>query len=194
MVQRREAPPDYSYVESDMPQFPFKCSVQAGKISASGYATSKKEAKQNCAQNALILLGKHAINYNNNRVELPVPTIFVQTSPNLPVINYVGQLNETASMNGKSYPNYKENIVPINGIFTVSCSFLKWRTEGYGTTKKKAKQDAAKKMLETYVYFNLDYMRQIKINYCSTAFGYFYLYFVNVNRISSRYKNIKYLP
>lgn len=148
MVERKEAPPDYMFTNSDKSQFPFKCIVKLSKISACGYATSKKEAKQNSAQSALQILGLDVKYDTDNKPASPQTTVLVPKCANIPIANYVGQLNEMASMNGKHYPEYSDTIVPTNGLFIASCLFLKWRTEGTGSTKKVAKQDAARKMLD----------------------------------------------
>lgn len=139
LVKHGSQVPIYQEKPSDLPQFPFKCTVLVGTITADGYAHTKKEAKQNSAKEVLLKLGVGLSNSNKiHPVHLVVP---------LNGVNYTGKLHEYASGNRLPYPTYCEKS-PQNGWFLVECQFLGMTAMGIGTTKQNAKQEASKKMLE----------------------------------------------
>lgn len=145
MTARHNAAPLYTTVEAPRATgFSFQCTVTADGLTSIGYANTKQNAKQNSAQKLLIQMGYALVNFetnNNNQ--------FTNLSEKIsPTINYVGKLNETASGAGKPYPVYSESIVPLNGTFSVTCSYISKTSRGCGKTKKEAKQQAAKAMLE----------------------------------------------
>lgn len=145
VVQKKERLPDYYIENCSTPGASFKCTVTVCSIKAIGYAGTKKDAKQNSAKKALEILG-----YNCNTVcHKEQPFIINSSTKQAPFINYVGKLNELASMHGKPYPVYHDNLMPnVNGNFLTLCNFLNFCSEGYGLKKKDSKQDAAKNMLE----------------------------------------------
>lgn len=147
MVQKKECLPDY-YIENSgaTPGASFKCTVNVCSIKAVGYASTKKDAKQNSARKALEMLGYTSTPVHQEKIIVPANCVIKQTTP---CINYIGKLNELASTHGKPYPAYHDEPMPVaNGILLTRCKFLQFCSEGYGAKKKDAKQDAAKNMLE----------------------------------------------
>ncbi len=67
-------------------------------------------------------------------------------------VNYVGLLQEAAQKQGKTIPSYRDGtdeILPDNNHrFSVICAYGELETEGFGLSKKEAKREAAKAMLE----------------------------------------------
>jgi dsRNA-specific ribonuclease len=64
--------------------------------------------------------------------------------------NFVGQLQEMAQFSRWKLPSYHEveRIDEPEGQFVLECQVLDMSSRGYGTTKKSAKQQAAKAMLK----------------------------------------------
>ncbi|CAH1173796.1 unnamed protein product [Phaedon cochleariae] len=155
LMVKKNILPSYLECPSDNERFSFACIVHAGSIEVKGYGNNKKEAKQNSASNALESLN-YSINdeYMVKSIQTVSTSLPAQSSSisignqNSPPDNYVGKLNEYCSTHGKPYPQYQDNIVPLNGRFIVHCHFSKFVTDGLGLNKKTAKQESAKKMLE----------------------------------------------
>jgi len=61
-------------------------------------------------------------------------------------LNYIGKLNEIAQKHNINIPEYSDS--KNNSIFVVECTFVDNKTIGKTTSKKAAKQLAAKKMYE----------------------------------------------
>lgn len=146
--------PDYLFETSDKPGFGFKCTVNVANIVMSGYGNTKQAAKHDSALKVLEKIGflcvKYDENFNDKNLSNrsgPIKNELAVHSPNRELLNnYVGMLNEMASLNRKNYPVYTEAL--SLGPFRVHCSFLNWKTEGIAVNKKVAKQEAAKKMVE----------------------------------------------
>lgn len=141
-VETNKCFPQYIFESVDVPGYAFKCTVIVGSLTASGVGTTKQSAKHKSAQKALEQFGIQTNlpdDYKTNMSRLSAENV---RAP----INYVGTLNEIASINKKSYPIYEETLKL--SPFKMTCSFLKWKTEGCGLNKKVAKQEAAQKMLE----------------------------------------------
>ncbi|XP_056635196.1 uncharacterized protein LOC130891170 [Diorhabda carinulata] len=142
----RTEKPLYSDAVSEIPSYPFKCTVQVGSIIAHGYALTKKEAKHKCAQEALNKLGvefKTTISLNNN-------------TETFKSVNYIGLLNEHAAKKQVPYPLYKESICNTQE-FVIHCHFMNLKTEGRALNKKVAKQEAARQMLDRVDNENIIY-------------------------------------
>jgi ribonuclease-3 len=67
-------------------------------------------------------------------------------------VNYVGQLQEAAQKQGGGLPTYRDGADEIlsdnSHRFSVICAYGDLRAEGFGLSKKEAKREAAKAMLE----------------------------------------------
>lgn len=140
-AQQKKDLPKYQELPSDS-TYPFKYGVVIENITAYGYANTKKEAKSNCAQEALLKLGVgSASNFKN-----VIPPTLIERSNNI-THNYIGQLHEQASQSQVPNPVYCDKL-PQNGLFVVECQYLDMTTEGVASTKKDAKRKASKNMLE----------------------------------------------
>ena len=64
--------------------------------------------------------------------------------------NFVGQLQEMAQYSHWQMPTYRETerVDEPEGLFVLECRVLDMVSRGHGTTKKTAKQQAAKAMLK----------------------------------------------
>lgn len=129
----------------------FKCTVKVAGLEAVGKGTNKKTAKHESARKALQLLNhklpeeRTIVPFNeNNNESVERSKIFV---------NYVGILNEYASQTMRtSFPVYVCDVESLGiGKFVMVCHFLKLKISGTGQTKKEAKQEAARLMLERLV-------------------------------------------
>lgn len=144
-VKKKYTMPQYNTEPSDVLGYAFKCTVHVDKIIGIGYGSTKQSAKHQSATKALEQFGIGSkINDGNNNA-LKIASFSVPEPPRANT-NYVGVLNELASTRGKPYPVYED--VQSLGPFKIQCSFLTWQTEGTGTQKKAAKQEAAQKMLQ----------------------------------------------
>jgi len=78
---------------------------------------------------------------------IPTPQMIITTM--VTNKNYIGMLQEYGQKNAKGFPEYKDHIYTGGYYpFTVSCTFLGKTVSGQGMTKKEAKTNAAKNMLE----------------------------------------------
>ncbi|XP_012278873.1 RISC-loading complex subunit tarbp2 [Orussus abietinus] len=136
----------------------FTIRVKCEQLSAEGTATNKKEAKQKAAKEMLDLLDKagkldssflpsvksdavHSANVTSTSFVLDGNTV-----------NHVGKLQEYCSVRKMPNPVYDvKNIIgqSHDAQFTMSCKVSKVEEEGSGRTKKIAKHNAAKKVIET---------------------------------------------
>ncbi|XP_046833809.1 RISC-loading complex subunit tarbp2-like [Vespa crabro] len=150
----------YSQTSKNVNIFMFE--VKYKDLSAVGQALNKKEAKQNAAQNMLMLL-RESKSTPIIRPVLPLKNINTGTSvlPSSPLLNqallledhknYIGSLQEFCIENKLIQPEYE--ISQTTGLaheknFTMSCKIGAITEEAVGTTKKQAKQLVAKKMLQ----------------------------------------------
>ncbi|XP_066143097.1 RISC-loading complex subunit tarbp2-like [Euwallacea fornicatus] len=131
----------------------FECSVAVGNNKASAIGSTKKEAKHNAASKVLenfnITMNFDPSNKSSN-VEtsniclLPTVTSNINMSPK---INFIGKLNEFCA--GKyPHPTYSDGHNILGPYFIIECRFQEYKTEGQGQTKKEAKQDAARQMMQ----------------------------------------------
>ncbi|XP_018577762.1 uncharacterized protein LOC108916055 [Anoplophora glabripennis] len=147
MVQKKVNLPDYYIENCDIPGATFKCTVRVGSVKAIGYASTKKEAKQNSAKKALEMLGYGSS--SSTVLQKEITLLVNYSTKQAPFINYVGKLNELASTHGKPYPVYHDEPMPnANGIFVTKCNFLEFSALGCGSKRKDAKQDAARNILD----------------------------------------------
>lgn len=149
----------------------FVCKVKCKDLIAEGVGKTKKEAKQNAAENMLSLLARcnkisilpPATKVKNVQISTPTKicesispskmqvelTQLTQSSPDY--VNYVGQLQEffmQQSVQNVSYKVVEESGPPHERIFTIEVSLGSLRERGTAQTKKIAKQKAAKNLLQ----------------------------------------------
>ncbi|XP_066468433.1 interferon-inducible double-stranded RNA-dependent protein kinase activator A isoform X2 [Tiliqua scincoides] len=136
-----------------MPVFTFKVTV--GDITATGEGPSKKIAKHHAAETALNIL-KDSSNICISVPDHLIPESFNQaqnrTSP-------IGSLQELAIQKGCRLPEYsltQETGPPHKREFTMTCRMGSFVETGSGTSKKLAKRNAAKKLLEKFSSFSED--------------------------------------
>lgn len=134
--------------------------VQCDGLSATGQGRCKKDAKHEAAK-AMI----QAIATTRNYPQLPAspadspvntskPTASLPSktrSTDVPFLNAVGALQDLCFDNNLDEPEY--NLIsdvgpPHARIFTMQCVVATFKEEGVATTKKQAKQEASKKMLD----------------------------------------------
>ncbi|OXU25096.1 hypothetical protein TSAR_016882, partial [Trichomalopsis sarcophagae] len=138
----------------------FTYQVTCGGLSASGTGRCKKDAKHEAATAMLETIAKHSAlpQLPATPCESPVRTPLPMTLPvapkspaNVPFRNTIGELQELCSTNNLDDPQYKEisDVGPPHArIFTVQCLVSTFVEEGIAKTKKQAKHEAARKMLE----------------------------------------------
>uniref|UniRef100_A0AAR5P2H8 DRBM domain-containing protein n=1 Tax=Dendroctonus ponderosae TaxID=77166 RepID=A0AAR5P2H8_DENPD len=145
MTQRKLPSPIYTYEESDNSYYSyFMCYVDIGiqRVSASG--SSRKSAKHNAAVLILNYLGIRT----EDSDQLPSICMLPSPAPNhIPTINLIGKLNKLSSGHKLPHAVYIHKEILHNYQFCVICDFLEFTVEGFGFSKKTAKQDATKKML-----------------------------------------------
>ena len=128
------------YVEQQFADDDFCSTVSIPEIglSATGKGKNTKYARENAAKSMLDLLASY-----------PDDAFFAAP---VSVENYVGKLQEVLQKFGSSfapiYADEHDEILPDgNHRFTVSCTVQKLRALGVGSSKKEAKQNAAREML-----------------------------------------------
>ena len=129
------------YTERQISESCFSVTVEIPQINRSAVGEGKniKAAKELAAKTLLDELNK-----------LPKDAYYEQAG--LPAVNSVGLLQEAAQRKGAELPTYRDGsdeILPDNTHrFSVICTFGEIETEGFGASKKEAKREAAKAMLE----------------------------------------------
>ncbi|XP_060822310.1 interferon-inducible double-stranded RNA-dependent protein kinase activator A-like [Bombus pascuorum] len=138
----------------------FTYRVTCEGLTATGIGRSKKDAKHEAAKAMLEAIVAHrgylqlpaSPAQSSVRTPLP-PTIpeLKRTPPDVPFINAVGALQDLCIENNLKEPKYKQvNEVgpPHAKIFSIQCIVTTFKETGVARTKKQAKQEAAKKMLD----------------------------------------------
>ncbi|XP_018330227.1 interferon-inducible double-stranded RNA-dependent protein kinase activator A homolog A-like [Agrilus planipennis] len=168
LMQRNQKPiPTYSSSDVANVNGDFTCSLSVDGIQTVGYGKTKKEAKHNSAKNAVDIL-QHK--YSNNLIKttdviIAPKAVQFTTSP---MVNYVGALNEFCSKKSISYPEYNEK--GFDGQdFNITCSLNDIIALGKGTTKKVAKQEAARVVLERVKLSNKFPMAEMQKFVCDEA-------------------------
>ncbi|XP_012063963.1 PREDICTED: interferon-inducible double-stranded RNA-dependent protein kinase activator A homolog [Atta cephalotes] len=138
----------------------FTYRVTCDSLSATGTGRCKKDAKHEAAKAMLTEIAAH-----RNYPQLPAantPTVSPPKSPfhsaplppkiaNIPFVNAVGELQELCAENNLHEPKYIliQDIGPPHAkIFTIRCKMSNFEEDGIATTKKQAKHDAAKRMVD----------------------------------------------
>ncbi|KAJ3640050.1 hypothetical protein Zmor_003370 [Zophobas morio] len=134
--------PNYKF--SDGPIYygnTFHCEVEVANVFAVGFGHTKKEAKQSAASNALEELAEQG-SHNDGPQEIDLTS--------KPTENFIGALNELCDKLKFIRPifSHVSIVEPQCRIFTCECKVFSMITEGRFSTKKRAKQLAAKHMLD----------------------------------------------
>ncbi|KAM0733400.1 Protein Loquacious [Formica fusca] len=130
-------------------------------LTATGTGRCKKEAKHEAAKAMLTDIVNH-----RNYPQLPAantPAVSPSRSPfhsiplppkipaNVPFVNAIGELQDLCAENNLLEPEYvltKDFGPPHARIFTIQCKVSSFIEEGIASTKKQAKHEAARKMVE----------------------------------------------
>ncbi|XP_071577655.1 RISC-loading complex subunit TARBP2-like [Temnothorax nylanderi] len=139
----------------------FTYRVTCDGLSATGTGRCKKDAKHEAAKAMLTEIAAH-----RNYPQLPAattPTMSPSKSPfhsappppkipaNVPFFNAVGELQELCADNPLQKPEYiliRDIGPPHARIFTIRCKVSSFEEDGIATTRKQAKHDAAKRMVD----------------------------------------------
>ncbi|KYQ51235.1 hypothetical protein ALC60_09700 [Trachymyrmex zeteki] len=138
----------------------FTYRVTCDSLSATGTGRCKKDAKHEAAKAMLTEIAVH-----RNYPQLPAantPTVSPSRSPfhsaplppkiaNVPFVNAVGELQELCAENNLQEPEYiliRDIGPPHAKVFTIRCKMSNFEEDGIATTKKQAKHDAAKRMVD----------------------------------------------
>ncbi|XP_035720461.1 RISC-loading complex subunit TARBP2-like [Vespa mandarinia] len=163
----------------------FTYRVTCEGLSATGTGRSKKDAKHEAAKAMLEKIAAHRAypqlpaSPAQSPIKTCIPTVIPASPripPNEPFVNAIGALQTLCAENNLQEPEY----IPINDegppharIFTYQCVLSTFKEEGIATTKKQAKHEAAKKMLNRIKelvsvnypeFLDNDEQSQLKIN------------------------------
>lgn len=145
-VKHEFALPKYDLLECKQEKM-FEYLVTASHYSANGVSSSKQSAKHLAAKTLLEKL-KHVDKFKSILLEIPaVP----EGEKNNNVADPVSNLLEICAKNSWDFPDFNliNQVGPSNEpVFTITCAFKEYRTEGCSRTKKDAKKLAAKQMIE----------------------------------------------
>lgn len=146
--------PQYDLLPSEglgthLPTFHYQ--VTAGTVVAIGKARSKKDAKHEAAKLALDQLNLLGL-YHPGPAAAPVSPVFSSNppSPSKILVNAIGILQDFCTDNNVPQPEFVllEDVGPAHSRqFTMECKISEMSVIAVDTTKKKAKQLAAQKML-----------------------------------------------
>lgn len=138
--KRKLQAPVYTEIQHADDDFSSTVSISEHGLSATGRGKNTKYAREDAAKRMLALIAQYP-----DEKFYSAPTV---------VENYVGKLQEAVQKAGNAstsviYADHADEILS-NGDhrFTVSCSYLHHQALGIGSSKKTAKQDAARAMLE----------------------------------------------
>ncbi|KAI4494379.1 hypothetical protein M0802_008871 [Mischocyttarus mexicanus] len=137
----------------------FTYRVSCEGLTATGTGRSKKDAKHEAAKAMLEKIAAHRAypqlpaSPAQSPVRSPIPTaipVSPRIPPNEPFVNAIGALQSVCGDNSLEEPKYisiSDEGPPHAKIFTYQCILSMFKEEGIATTKKQAKHEAAKKML-----------------------------------------------
>ncbi|XP_025154807.1 interferon-inducible double-stranded RNA-dependent protein kinase activator A homolog B isoform X2 [Harpegnathos saltator] len=162
MMVKKGSVPNYELIHdgggTHINTFTYK--VTCDGFTATGTGRCKKDAKHEAANAMLTTIATHR-NYPQlpaspatSPVRTPMPDS-LPMSPrmpaNIPFVNTIGALQDLCAENNLQEPEY----VPVSDVgppharvFTIRCVVSNFSEDGVGTTKKQAKHDAAKKMVD----------------------------------------------
>ncbi|XP_011504752.1 PREDICTED: interferon-inducible double-stranded RNA-dependent protein kinase activator A homolog B-like [Ceratosolen solmsi marchali] len=136
----------------------FTYQVLCDGLQASGTGRCKKDAKHKAATAMLEVIAKEKgllqlpASPCKSPIKSPIPKLpeSPKLTTNVEFRNTIGELQDFCSLTNLDDPLYKEtgNIGPAHAkVFTVQCLVSTFIEEGTATTKKQAKHEAARKML-----------------------------------------------
>lgn len=147
----------------------FTYRVSCEGLTATGTGRNKKDAKHEAAKAMLEKIAAHRAypqlpaSPAQSPVKSPIPTAIPASPripPNEPFINAIGALQSVCGDNSLEEPKYisiSDEGPPHAKIFTYQCILSMFKEQGVATTKKQAKHEAARKMLNR--------IKDIVINY-----------------------------
>ncbi|XP_003708042.2 interferon-inducible double-stranded RNA-dependent protein kinase activator A isoform X2 [Megachile rotundata] len=162
MMVKKHTVPNYELIHdgggTHMNTFTYK--VICDGLTATGTGRSKKDAKHEAAKAMLETIAAHRgypqlpASPAQSPVRTPLPPQVPEVPripPTEPFVNAIGALQDLCAENNLQEPLY----VPISDvgpphakIFTIQCEVSTFKEIGVAKTKKQAKQEAAKKMLD----------------------------------------------
>ncbi|CAK9810237.1 Interferon-inducible double-stranded RNA-dependent protein kinase activator A [Anthophora quadrimaculata] len=160
MMIQKKIIPNYELIHdgggTHMNTFTYK--VTCGDFTATGTGRSKKDAKHEAANAVLKIIVEHRgypqlpASESPVRTPLPPPVPEVQRiPPDVPFVNAVGVLHTLCLQNNLEEPKYiliSDVGPPHAKVFTIQCGVATFQEVGIARTKKQAKQEAAKKLLD----------------------------------------------
>ena len=161
MMVKKQLVPNYELIHdgggTHMNTFTYQVTCDGHR--ASGTGRSKKDAKHEAAHAMLKVIAS----YNSypqlpaapeEPVRTPIAPVVPEPQripPSVPFLNAVGILQDLCVENNLQEPEYVQisDIGPPHAkIFTIECRVAAFKEVGISRTKKQAKQDAAKKMVD----------------------------------------------
>ncbi|XP_053989742.1 RISC-loading complex subunit TARBP2-like [Hylaeus volcanicus] len=162
MMVKKQTVPDYELIHdgggTHINTFTYK--VTCDGLSANGTGRSKKDAKHEAANAMLQAIAAHRgypqlpASPAQSPLRTPLPPTVPESQrlpPNVPFVNAIGALQDICLENNLEEPDYVliSDVGPPHAkIFTMQCLVATFKEVGIARTKKQAKQDAAKKMLD----------------------------------------------
>ncbi|XP_011868292.1 PREDICTED: probable RISC-loading complex subunit BRAFLDRAFT_242885 [Vollenhovia emeryi] len=162
MMVKQGMTPDYELIHDGGGRHvnTFTYRVTCDGLSATGTGRCKKDAKHEAAKFMLTEIAAHR-NYPQ-LTAANTPTVSPSRSPfhcgppppkmsNMPFFNSVGELQELCMINNLHDPEYiliRDIGPPHARVFTIRCKISNFEEDGTATTKKQAKHDAAKRMVD----------------------------------------------
>ncbi|XP_072743893.1 protein Loquacious [Anoplolepis gracilipes] len=163
LMAKQNMAPDYELIHDGGGRHvnTFTYRVKCDGLTATGTGRCKKEAKHEAAKAMLTEIVKH-----KNYPQLPAastPAVSPSKSPfhscplppkiqkNTPFFNAIGELQDICAEHSLLDPEYiltKDIGPPHARVFTIQCKISSFLEEGVASTKKQAKHEAARKMVE----------------------------------------------
>lgn len=160
-VKRCWPPPEYELIRdltiqgTHINEFHYR--VEVANRTAYGDGSSKQIAKHAAAKGLLEVLAKDGLYHPNENPIQSIPGLNEKVASNYPVntpVNCIQPLNEFCDENKIPTPKFEEVSAegpPHCREFTYDCRVASITTRAKASTKKQAKQIAAKEMLDRYV-------------------------------------------
>ncbi|XP_043482710.1 RISC-loading complex subunit tarbp2-like isoform X2 [Leptopilina heterotoma] len=162
MMTKKKCVPNYELIHDGggTHDNTFTYQVSCDGFVAIGTGRCKKDAKHEAAKEMLETIAAHRAYPQLQESPAPSPArrpllteppISPKRSTNMPFLNAIGALSQLCVDNNLQAPEYEEvdDIGPPHArVFTISCLVSSFKEEGVATTKKQAKHEAARRMLE----------------------------------------------
>ncbi|CAL7944740.1 unnamed protein product [Xylocopa violacea] len=162
MMAKKLVVPNYELIHdgggTHMNTFTYRVSCDG--LCANGTGRSKRDAKHEAAKAMLEAIAAHRgypqlpASPAQSPIRTPLPPTIPEVQripPSVPFVNAVGELQDLCTDNKLGDPEYEQISdvgPPHEKIFTIRCKVATFVEAGVARTKKQAKQDAAKKMLD----------------------------------------------